>query len=76
MQLGIAHPAVGFVGPLEAFGCYCVGEYEESGATAADRVQAFNQQIVLVVEHESQAFPGDIPAGLSVNLIAEFHVVG
>src|ERR1700738_3652244 len=48
------HPAVGFVGPLEALSCYGFGEYEKSGAIATDGVQTFNQQIVLEVEHESQ----------------------
>jgi hypothetical protein len=41
-----AHPAVGFVGPLEALGCYGVGEHEKRGAIATDAVQTFNQQIV------------------------------
>ena len=62
-----ADPAMGFVGPFKALGCDDIGEHEKSSSIATDCVQAFNQQIVLVFEHESQAFPEHIPASLSVN---------
>ena len=64
------------VGSLEALGRDGVGKDKKFGSVASRFPQSFQEQIVLVVKHESQPFPGDVSGRFAVDLITEFHVVG
>ena len=51
-----AHPAVSLVGAFEITRGNGVGEGEECGAFAALRSEALVEQLILVIEHETETF--------------------
>ena len=53
-----------------------IGEGEERRCVAALVAQAFEVQLVLVVEHRLETTSRDITVGLTVDGIAHGHVVG
>ena len=62
--------------PFEVFSCNGVGENEKLGPIAARFPQTLQQQIILVVQHQTQSFLRDVSRGFSVDLVTEFHVIG
>ncbi len=71
-----AHPAVALVGALIVAGRHRVGEGEESRAVAARRLQPFQVEAVLVIEHALQALARDVALAAAVNRVADGHVIG
>jgi hypothetical protein len=53
-----AHPALASLVPLKLLAATVSANTKKTVRPPRTAFQAFNQQIVLVVEHESQAFPG------------------
>src|SRR4029077_7385904 len=53
-----------------------IGEDKERFLGPEFSIQPFDQKIVLVVQHCLEANPADIAVSLSVNGVAESHVIG
>ncbi len=79
VRLGLkanAQPAMGVVLPRVTARHNGIGENEKLGRRAALRCQALHQQLVLVFQHRFQTLPADITIDVTINRVADRHVVG
>src|ERR1043166_845262 len=69
-------PAVRFIVLLETARGHGFGKNEERAFPTYYRIEPFDEQVVLVIEHGEQALAAHITIGRSVNRVTESHVVG
>src|SRR5262249_47801275 len=69
------HPAVALVSPAITPRHHGVGESEERSVIAALRGQSFYVELKLVVEHCLEPGARNVPVDVSVDGVADFHVV-
>ncbi len=70
------HPAVAFVGAFVIPRRDGIGEREKGGGIAAASGEAFDVQILLVVEHVLESLTADVARSFAVDGITDLHVVG
>ena len=71
-----AHPTVGFAGLEMAARGDGIGEYEEACGIAAPGFEAFEHELVLVLEHDLEALAADVAIAVAVDGVADDHVIG
>ncbi len=71
-----AEPAVRFIVLLKTARRHGVGENKKGADAAELLVQAFDQQVVFVIEHGLEAGSAHVAIRRTVNRVAEGHVVG
>ena len=69
-------PALAFVGAREVSRSNRIAKREKAGVVTALFVKSLDKQVVFFLQHRLDPVPGDVPAGLAVDFIADLHVVG